>query len=128
MGSILLMLAVMVAGLFGISMFVKWYTDFCYRAIVTNKDDVLERVLDTRDVPQRWRIKWAEGLSRALPQPIGPALGKLLIRRYARRIDSLTAFVKANRRAPSDQKSADAETLKEIQQEWLACDSLSELL
>ena len=46
MFELLLWIGVMFAGLFLISRFVRWYTDFCYRHLVNDKDEQLDRILD----------------------------------------------------------------------------------
>ena len=128
MGKVLFQIALFAGGLLLIAFFVKWYTAFCYRLIVTRKDDVLEGVLSTREVPRAWRRKSMERIALARCNPLGRIMERLLVRAYARRVKKLIPFVSANRRANAEQKRADIDTIKDIRREWRACRTLEELV
>ena len=128
MGSILLQIGLFAAGLLLIAYFVKWYTALCYRLIVTKKDEALEIVLSTREVPNAWRRRFIEKFALSKRNPLRRITQRLLICAYMWRVKRLQTFIKSNRRLNADQRQADIETLKDIQSEWRACRTLEELI
>lgn len=124
MEGVLVSLLMLVVGLGFIALFVKWYTAFCYRKIVSDKSEVLEQLLLTGAVPEAWRHP---GLER-FGQTHCPALERLLIRRYARRLNGVMALVKGNAHMGAEKKREGLEALREIQGEWLKCKTLHSLV
>lgn len=128
MSGILLWLIVFVIGVIGIAGFVRWYTRFCYDHIIASPSAVLDGILLTSQVPDRWRHRGVEKLAALIGGRLGQRLGMLLVRRYARRMKSMLSFVQGNSRLSAEEKKNVCDSLTEIRSAWLQCSSLDELL
>lgn len=112
---ILGLLLLMLIGLVLIIVFVKWYSQFCYRLIVLRPSEILDQLLLTGCVPDSWRIRWLE---RIALKSKGGLLRRLLVRHYARKMPRMISFARANRRVSPDETRAIAKELRDIADGW----------
>ena len=125
---VMFLICVMLAGLAVISVFVRWYTAFCYRVLVTGKSDAVDYILKTREVPAAWRRLKLENLARKLPGKSGMIAQRALIRHYARKARRLSGFVRGNRRISPDETRMAAREIQAIADEWAQCEKIDELM
>ncbi len=128
MEGLLLSLGILIISLALIALFVKWYTALCYRMIVYDQSEVISVLLDTGEVPDRWRKRLLERFAHSTNKRIGQLVERFLIRYYARRINGVIAMVKGNKRANAQQKAEDVLVLKQLKAEWESQTSLANLI
>lgn len=124
---ILLLVLSMLVGLLAISVFVRWYTAFCYRLLVGRWSEVLDDILLTGEIPNAWRRRRLVRLALRSKGAFSDILQKWILRSYLRRLSKLMTHVRHNRRLSREETEGVLEELKEVQQDWLAITSIREL-
>ena len=111
-------------GIFGIYLVVSVYSRYVYRTLVTDKLSAIDEVMETGEIPARWKRSVIHRLVRSVE---GTALysvgGFLLKKRYIRRLVKLIAYVRYNPRVDRHQKQSYVLELEDILKEWVNRDT-----
>lgn len=122
------LLLMLIIGIVLIVAFVQWYSRLCYRWIVRRPSEILDRLLQTGEVPGEWRRRWLEKIARGMKGAPGRCLRRWLMKRYARRMRGMISFVRGNHRISPEEARSIAMELRETAEDWLKCADLDELI
>ncbi len=118
MGGVLIACLIMFVFIGLFALFTRAYAAFCYKVLVSDKLEVINHLMDTSEVPRRWRLGLLEQASRKRPSRFADLISAFLRRWYVFRLRSIMRYVKRSSLVKSQDKSDFLLALDEIQAEW----------
>lgn len=118
MGGIIIACLVMFGCIALLALFTKAYAAFCYKVLVSDKLEIINSLMDTSEVPRKWRLRALERASAKNPAKGAALLAALLKRWYIFRLKRMMSYIKRSSLINKQDKQDFLLALREIQAEW----------
>lgn len=117
--AIALLFVFFVVGLLGVYLLVSWYIRYVYKTLVTDKIVAIENVMETGDVPQKWKSKLASYLLKRTEGTFFHTIGGFVMKkRYTHKLIRLIDYLEHSTHLPAEDKESYVLVLEEILKDW----------
>lgn len=107
------------AGIVGIYFVVSWYSRFVYKLLVTDKLSAIDEVMDTGEVPVKWRRRFHTALMGRTEGTVFYDIGSFTLKKlYLRRLRKLVKYIQHNPRMNADEKESYLLELGDTLKDW----------
>lgn len=129
MGNVLVAVLFFIAAILFLAWFVKIYTAYCYKKLVTDRYELVNSLMETGEVPYKWRIRWLERIAlMGGRNRMAEAVGCLLIRWYIKRLKGVISFVLGSNVFSDTDKLTYKDILESVRLNWEKYKGLDDLI
>lgn len=119
MTTIVVTLLISIAAIFGLMVFCIWFLNYCLRVYIGQKHKLLEEMVETNRVPQRW----SEPFDRRVERAAGQTEKMDRIREsaratYLRRLSRIEQYVLRSRLVDDEARRILIDSINTIRSEW----------
>jgi hypothetical protein len=108
--------------------FTQKYSDICYKILVSDKLETVEKIIDSGEVPRGWRFRALAKIAAAQDSGAGKFFERALKKRYTRKLRSLIRYVKGSSVLSGNSKTSCLEELYGVLETWEKAETIGEII
>ena len=106
-------------GIFGIYLLVLWYSRYMYKTLVTDKLSAIDEVMETGEVPAKWKRRFLLNLINRAEGTFFYSIGGFVLKKlYTRKLIGLIDYIQHSTHLRKDERDTYVIELEDILEDW----------